>query len=545
MQQSYHPPVPIRRRAFMAAGPPTVALACKRGEGKAVVPSFEGQDPARGHRIRDGALRAKAPGRERRVGVLIVGAGAAGLSAAWRLRRSGFNDFAMLELESALGGTARAGRSEVSPYPMGAHYLPVPHPECRELETLLEELGLLISRDSEGRAHYLPSALCPAPAERHLYRGVWHEGLYPGVGETAAEADDWARWQDHLRELDEQRDAQGRRMFRLPLRRSSDRLRHLDRITIAEHLDALGIESWRTRWLIDYACRDDYGTPATATSAFAALHHFLARGREETRDAYLLTAPEGNGRLVEAMAERVLEPGQLELDTLVFDVDPDTPELLAWRDDGSDEVTRWRADAIIWAAPRFILSRAMRKDPHAAALEARSYAPWLVANLALRRAPAGPGSPLAWDNVAIDQDDLGYVVATHGRSELPPDAPCQISFYQAFAQADPEDLRMARAELLAGDAAHWGRWVLDRLERMHAGIGRELESLRLHRWGHAMVRPTPGSLFGEGATRLAARVGRVRPCGTDNAGIALFEEAFYAGLDAADEALAELGGMDD
>ena len=57
----------------------------------------------------------------------ILGAGVAGLSAAWRLHRRGVTDFTVLELEDRPGGTSRSGENAVSAFPWGAHYVPAPH----------------------------------------------------------------------------------------------------------------------------------------------------------------------------------------------------------------------------------------------------------------------------------------------------------------------------------------------------------------------------------------------------------------------------------
>jgi len=62
------------------------------------------------------------------------------------------------------------------------------------------------------------------------------------------------------------------------------------------------------------------------------------------------------------------------------------------------------------------------------------------------------------------------------------------------------------------------------------------------RWGHAMARPAPGLFFG-GARAAARQPFRgIHFAHTDLSGIALFEEAFYHGARAADEALAGVRG---
>jgi hypothetical protein len=58
------------------------------------------------------------------------------------------------------------------------------------------------------------------------------------------------------------------------------------------------------------------------------------------------------------------------------------------------------------------------------------------------------------------------------------------------------------------------------------------------RWGHAMIRPRPGFVWG-GARAAAARPYRgVYFANADLSGVGLFEEAFYHGVRAAEEVLA-------
>src|SRR4029077_16996081 len=90
-----------------------------------------------GHLLREGKI--PAPTLERRIPVVIVGAGVAGLSAGWKLNKAGFQEFQILELEPEVGGNARYGENPVSSYPWGAHYVPLPTPESRAVRELFEE----------------------------------------------------------------------------------------------------------------------------------------------------------------------------------------------------------------------------------------------------------------------------------------------------------------------------------------------------------------------------------------------------------------------
>jgi len=526
--------MPLSRRALLGASA-SLGLAC-RAEAPAVVePRFTGQAPDRGHLLRSAALLDAPISERRKAAVVIVGGGAAGLSAAWRLRRAGIDDIELLELEPEIGGTARSGTLPRSVHPMGAHYLPTPPPECSELLELLEDLRLLVDRRHDGAPEYRTTAICPAPIERHFFGGTWHPGLYPEHEESAAEADEAERFWDRLRELDRVRDEHGERLFRLPVRRSSARLRELDRMSMATWLDQQGLRSWRLRWYVDYACRDDYGCTIEQTSAFAGLHHFLARGLEDGHDREILTWPGGNGELLAALRERVGLGERLRRDHLVYAIDPDRGELRV-RDLVGQRSVAIEARAILWAAPRFLLSHVLPRGRDPLPAQALSYAPWLVANLELREAPGGVGAALAWDNVPVIEDprerNLGYVVATHTQDRLGAYQPgAVITHYEPLVNDEPAT---ARAKLLAGDARSWSEHVLRSLERMHPGIRKQLVAIHVHRWGHAMIRPVPGLLFGEALELARTPIGRVMACATDVGGLPLFEEAFYAALAGAD-----------
>jgi phytoene dehydrogenase-like protein len=539
------PPVPadsLSRRALLALTATATAAACAPPPAPATA-TFVGQDPAQAHRLRDASFPKGPVQKDISTAVAIVGGGVAGLAAAWRLRRAGLADVHLVELEPELGGTARAGQLPRSQHPLGAHYLPSPPPECRALELLLEDLGILVGRDAAGRAEYAPSAIVSAPIERHQSGLLWDEGLYPQRDETADEAAQWTRLRDQLRDLDRRRVGarDGRRLFALPVARSSDELRHLDRVSLARMCDELDLGSWRLRWALDYACLDDYGCTSAQVSAFAAYHHFLARGLEEARDGATLSWPEGNARLVRGMAGRADLGDRLHLGTAVTAVDPDAGDLTL-HTLATGETTRLRARQILWAAPRFVLPRVLPPGRDPLPPGALTYAPWLVASVELRARPRGVGAPLSWDNVPIAGPGLGYVVATH--AEPLPSGGCVVTYYEPLPGDDPATLSAQRTRLLTHDLDHWAAHVRAALSAMHPGIEREIVHINVTRWGHAMIRPVPGLLFGGALDLARAPIARVRPCAADTTGLPLFEEAFYSGVLAAEAALAELGRVD-
>lgn len=522
--------------------------ACRSGEATAapIEAQFVGQDPARAHRLRDKTLPAPdgIRGESLRVKVLIVGGGAAGMAAAWRLHRGGVNDFLVVELENGTGGTARGGALPRSAYPMGAHYLPAPPVHNRGLWTLLGDLGFVVGATA-GTPELDPRFLCHAPVERHQHEGVWSAGLYPARGQTDDEEAQWARWRKHLRTLDGRMGADGRRLFDLPVQNSSTELRHLDRISAEAYLDGLGLTSWRLRWTMDYGCRDDYGCTLGQTSAFALLHHELARGLEDTHDRFILTFPEGNARLVNTMADAADVSDRLRTSTVVHSIDPDSGLAHGW-DLDNDLPVRVQADVIVWAAPRFVLQHVLPPGRDPLALGAIEYTPWLVASVQVRHAPGGFGALPAWDNVPVGPDHLGYVRANHTEALTEQRQPgAVLSFYQPLLAADTAQLKAQRTRLLSTGLADWTTHVVDALSEMHPSIGPDIERIDIARWGHGMARNTPGWLFGSTRATAAAAVGCVLPCATDVGGLPLFEQAFAGGVNAAEEALARMGQPQD
>src|SRR5262245_10478506 len=161
---------------------------CARARAGAITGRIVGGAHARGHRLRNGFR--PSPESWTDVAVAVMGAGVAGLSAAWALDRAGLRDLLVLELEDAPGGTARSGQDAVTPFPWGAHYVPVPDPANRALVALLEEVGAVSSRDAAGRPVYAEDVLCRDPQERLFFHGEWYEGLYPRAGASPRDLDE-------------------------------------------------------------------------------------------------------------------------------------------------------------------------------------------------------------------------------------------------------------------------------------------------------------------------------------------------------------------
>jgi glycine/D-amino acid oxidase-like deaminating enzyme len=527
------------RREFVAmllGAPAAAALACRSQAPRIPSGALVGTGMARGHAaVRDrGAAPVPVPGVWREHAVVIVGAGVAGLTAAWDLARRGIRDVVVLELDDVTGGTARGGQSAVTRYPWGAHYIVAPGRDQPELCALLGELGAIEGEAADGTPIVDEALRCREPEERVFYRGRWYEGLYLDAGATAEDRRQLAVFRKQIDRWSAWRDAGGNRAFALPSRRSTGdpEVTALDRISFAAWLDAHGLTSERLRWLCDYACRDDYGLLAADTSAWAGLFYFASRQRTAGAAAQsVVTWPDGNAALVRQLAARAT----IETGVAVQRVDPGG-EVIAIGPGGALGI---RARHVIVAVPAFVRDRIVVPAVPAATAAGQGGAPagdygaWAVANVHLRDRPVElHRAPPAWDNVFRDSPSLGYVSATHQRGR--DRGPTVWTWYYPF----PGDAKQARTRLAGASYADWAEVVLADLERAHPDVRRKVDHIEVAFWGHGMIRPRVGSLFGAGQ---AGRTGRTAPVGrlhfahTDLSGIALFEEAFDHGLRAARE----------
>lgn len=532
------------RRAFLAAGAALLAAGCTRGRSPPL-PGGEllSTNYRLGHRLREGGFSAATESRRARV--VIVGAGIGGLSAAWRLRRAGFGDFELLELEDAAGGNARWGENAVCAYPWGAHYIPLPTAESRATRLLLAELGVLKGDPEAAAPEYDERALVQAPQERLYRNGSWSEGLAPAQGEGRGEVEEWQRFQARMRGMQSLRGRDGRRAFAIPLEHSSrdPQFLALDGITMEAWLRSEGFTSERVRWLVDYACRDDYGSDFRGVSAWAGIHYFACRtgaARNADHDA-VLTWPEGNGFVVRELLRRY--GLRVTAGALVHRVEEEGGAVRVGvhlaREGRAVEI---RAEHVIWAAPFGFAARALGDAGLAAAGRSYQYAPWVTANLTLSEPPyAHHGAPLAWDNVIYDSPGLGYVVATHQGLASRPGATV-VTWYLPLAGDAPA---AGRKRLLNTTRESWARAALAELARPHPEIREIAKRIDVFANGHAMVLPRPGLIWGEARRRFSEHRGRIHFAHADASGLSLFEEANDRGVAAAEAVLAALGAKSD
>lgn len=523
----------LSRRTFLAAG--LGAGAGAFSVGCAATPRIEGSltrpGMDEGHRWRDG--HRPMPDAFEDADVVVVGGGVSGLVAAQTLCREPRLKVRLLELADDVGGNSSGGILRGIPHPWGAHYLPIPAADAHDLLALLRELGVVTGADAAGRPVYREEFLCHDPEERLFLHGRWQDGLVPQLGLSTAERAEVRLFLERMAALRDARGSDGRRAFAIPVESSSHdaRWRDLDRETFASWLDREGFRSAPLRWYLDYGCRDDFGMGAARVSAWAGLHYFASRdGVAANAPSHsVLTWPEGNAWLVARLREPVARAGALRTGVMATRIEDDGDALLvgAW-DTAQGRAVGWRARHVVLAVPTFVAARLVAGNAWSPP-PGVPHAPWLVANLWLERAPSGRGAPLSWDNVWMEGDGLGYVVANHQSLRRSHDG-VVLTYYRPLDHAEPAEARR--------EAASW-RWedardrVLEDMARPHPEIARITRRMDVRVWGHGMVTPTPGVLWGGGRSLAGHAGGRLWPAHTDNGGISIFEEAHAQGLRAA------------
>ncbi len=527
----------LTRRGVLAAAAGSAAAAavtagCTPRDAPLPPAAWIGARHERGHRLVAGAALPVA-GVQRRAEVLIVGAGIAGLAAARAFAAQGVEDIAVLELEDQPGGNSRGHVLAGMACPMGAHYLPLPTPQSREVSDWLHQIGLL--RQELGRTVADERHLCHSPQERLFIDGAWSEGLLPPADPGSETAAQYRRFARAVRLV--QGPAAGR-AFTLPAHRSAwtAELAALDARPFADWLSAQGFVDERLRWYLDYCCRDDYGAGIATVSAWAGLHYFASRhgfrapGEASDGDVdreAVFTWPEGNAWLVQKLASPLATRIHTGRTVLQVQEQRHGVQVLAW-DEARQQAEAWTAQQVVLATPLFIAARLLQSPPDALKQAAAllQYAPWLVANVHID-APLldRAGAPPSWDSVPYGGRGLGYVDAMHQSLRAHAGATVLTAYH-----ALPADERVS---LLADDPAPWRDRVLHDLALMHPDIQRRARRVELTRWGHAMAVPRPGVQRHPTLLALRRQRGRVRFAHGDLAGCSVFEEAFTAGCEVA------------
>ena len=142
---------------------------------------------------------------------------------------------------------------------------------------------------------------------------------------------------------------------------------------------------------------------------------------------------------------------------------------------------------------------------------------------------------MAWDNILFDSPSVGYVAANH--QNIRERSSTVLVYYLPFV----EEVDRARRELLLRDQRYWSARIAQDLLAAHPDLEELIERIDIYRWGHAMMRPSPGCIWGEESLLRRRPFGPIFFASCDATGLPLFEEACFGGIRAAEQCMDHLG----
>jgi hypothetical protein len=222
---------------------------------------------------------------------------------------------------------------------------------------------------------------------------------------------------------------------------------------------------------------------------------------------------------------------KIKLDAFVVQVVEEGGEVhVAYLDNGSPVVLRART--AIYAAPRHMvhylvpgLAAANRND-----YTEFKYSAYLICNVHVSKTPAG----LGYDNWIHDECYFTDVIVADWAgltdpANAPASRPNVLTVYCPLI--GPND----RADMLTQPFEYYEQKILTDLERVVPGVTATITAVDLFRWGHPMLRPQPGFVFGAAREGAQAPLGAICFAASDVDGLPAFENAVATAFRATDE----------
>jgi monoamine oxidase len=437
--------------------------------------------------------------------VVVVGAGLSGLTAAWFLRQ---RDVLVLEAGEEIGGVCQSGNYQGVLYPAGSAYFY--YPWEASWQEWYRELGLA-----------LDEALISPPMSALFHEGRWYPDCFSETGIRSLPLP--APGVDGLLKL-------GEDLATLELGDlGQDTLPRpeLDKVSLAHYLENERGLPREVTWLLAPYCRSCLGAGPEAVSAWAGIFFLMSEFSPGSRAAAF---PEGNARLAQVLAQALPRPPRRRQTLVGLRSHPRGVDLLVW-DEGEKGFYRWQAGAVVLAVGKFLARHLLspgcgwRNED----FQPFRYSSYMVAALCGAISLEAPG----YENWVTGSGEITDFILTprvfrEGRRVL-----------VAFA---PQPYPQGRSPLLTARAEDLARNLLTALENRFPGIGKEVEEVRLYRFGHAQVVPYPGFLtFLRGG--FAAAQGRVILAHSDLEALPCIEAAIIQGRKAARRAQAVLEGL--
>lgn len=512
---------------------------CKLSNGRIISGSINGADKHTGHLLRNGLQNIPSAKNNIETEVVIIGGGISGLSAARWLQKSGQQNFLLAEMASQTGGNAAGGKNEVSAYPLGAHYIPLPNNELKEYTEFLHDCNVIT-----GYENSLPVIneyfLCFEPQDRLYINGHWQDGIIPHFGTTKQDELEVQRFLAQMEVLRNAKGRDGKDAFTIPVASSSTDVTftQLDKLTMKEWLQQQHYTSSYLHWYVNYCCRDDFGADYSVASAWAGIHYFAGRKGKAANapPQSVITWPQGNAWLASQLRNNCNQ--NILTNHLALSIQLQGAKVIVQLlNVTANTITTVTASKCIVAVPQFagvhlLADNELRKT---LVKENFVYQPWMVANITSGAMQQRNGAELSWDNVIYNGYGLGYVNA--GQQLLQQAVKNNVLTYYL-----PLTAKTAVEERTLADKRSFEDWVQlikTDMAMPHPDFETKTERIDIWVWGHGMISPGVNFIHGNIRKQLQQPINdQIFFSHTDLAGISIFEEAFYQGINAAKATLA-------
>lgn len=517
------------KKAMLMTGSGVIYASCKVN-GKTISGTIVGQNAGLGHLVRDKKLSQATSFIDKEV--VIIGGGISGLSAARALTKNNIRNVLMIEMDSHLGGNSKWGENDYSQYPFGAHYLPIPNNHQKEITDFLQSCNIITAYSNE-LPDYNEAYLCHAPEDRLYINNFWQEGVVPAYGIAEADKQTIERFLKEMESYKWQKGNDDKYFFDIPISSSSEdsKYQYLDGLTLAEWLAENSYKSEHLNHYLNYAMKDDFGVDIAQISAWVGIHYFAARkGKANNAESSdILTWPGGNGFLAQQLLKQT--NAEIQHSSMVYHIEERGNEvLLSYYNGETNEVKGIKAKYVIAAIPAFIFKRLMGNHQPSKI----PYSTWMIGNLVVKNdLIERKGAWMSWDNVIYNSESLGYINNNHQLLNRVNNH-LNLTYYLPFTNGD----HTTRQKVLDTTYEAWVKTIIDDLKMVHPNIEECLVKVDIHLWGHAMVQPKTGWIFGDYRKSLNENnSNRIFTAHTDYAGISIFEEAFYQGWYAAEKVM--------
>ncbi|MGQ9922259.1 MAG: FAD-dependent oxidoreductase, partial [Desulfobacca sp.] len=295
----------------------------------------------------------------------------------------------------------------------------------------------------------------------------------------------------------------------------------LDKISLAHFLEQeQGLPPEVTRIFTPY-CRSCLGSGPESVSALAGLFFLMSEFSGKSR---LAAFPEGNARIAQALAQALSPPVRCGQTVVSLEPRQEGVDLLVW-DNVENRGYRVQAGAVILAQGKFAAPSLL--PPHAGwnleVFQRFRYSSYVVAALCGSISLESQG----YENWVTGEESFSDFILSPGRHQSGEPRVMTVYAPQVYPR-NREALLRTRPEEKAAE-------ILTAVEKHFPGTAREVEEIRLYRFGHAQIVPYPGFLtLLKG--KIAQRRGRIILANSDLEGLPCIEAAIVQGQKAADQA---------